>query len=217
MSWFFSPLKPCHYQVILADPATHWQGYSPWDSTPYAVMSDAWLRDLPVENLAAADCLMMLWTTMPKLKFSLELLELWGFRYVTAGAWFKRTVNGKIALGRGKVLQSGAENYLLGARGRPPYAKKPVRGAIDSEGIFDAQLAEVCRVAGAECISALRREHSRKPDEQYEILETLMGDVPRCELFSHTDREGWDAWGDQVGLYGSSGPGSFPVKQTGEV
>lgn len=198
--WYFAPLKPCHYTVILADPPTYHASYSAFDGAkapPYPTMSDAWLRDLPVGHLAAADCLLCLWSTMPKLKFSLDLLEVWGFRYVTAGAWFKRTVNGKIAYGTGKVLMSGAEPFLLGARGRPAYAKRPVKGVFESDAEFDAALADQWQTD----LNAMRREHSRKPDDQYERLETLMGDVPRCELFSQTSWPGWDVWGAETGKY----------------
>lgn len=204
MTWFFSPLKPCHYTVIYADPPTRFRTFTPFDSgkaPPYATMSDAWLRELPVENLAAADCLLWLWSTMPQLRFSFELLDTWGFRYVTAGAWFKRTVNGKLAFTGGQVMQNGAEVCLLGARGRPPYVKRPVKGAWESDVVYDHELACAWREMDAEAIDALRREHSRKPDEQYEAIETLMGAVPRCELFSRCDRPGWDHWGDEAGMF----------------
>lgn len=204
MSWFFAPLRPCHYHVILADPPTRWEGHTPFESAKgpdYATMSRAWLRDLPVGHLAAADCLLWLWSTMPQLRFSMELLETWGFRFVTAGSWIKRTRHGRVALGTGKVLQNGAENWLIGARGRPRYVKRPVRGVIETDAEWDAGLAAEADTA----ISALRREHSRKPDEQYESLARLMGDVPRCEIFARTAWPGWEAWGDQVEMFEPGG------------
>lgn len=204
MTWFFSPMKPCHYNLILADPPTYWQGYTPFEGSKgpdYATMSDTWLRELPVENLAAADCLLCLWSTMPKLEFSFELMKLWGFRYVTAGAWFKHYRSGKIAHAQGKVLLNGAENFLLGARGRPRYDRRPVLGTYESDIEYDFELAHRWRELDCEALDALRRQHSRKPDDQYARLETLMGDVPRCEIFATQRPPGWDVWGDQVGKY----------------
>ena len=89
MSWFFDPLKPCHFNLILADPPTRWESYTPFDSAKgpvYPTMSKEWLLDLPVGHLAAADCLLCLWSTFPQLEFSFELLEAWGFTYVTGGS-----------------------------------------------------------------------------------------------------------------------------------
>jgi len=201
MTWTFAPLKPCAYEVILADPPTRWDSFSAFDGgkgPSYATMNRQWLRELPVGHLAAGDCLLCLWATFPNLPLSLELMGCWGFRYVTGGAWLKRTVNGRIAYGTGKVLQSGAELFLLGARGRPRYLRRPVKGVIESEEAFDAGLAEAWDTS----LDALRREHSRKPDEIYERIETLMGrEARRCELFSRTSWPGWEVWGDQVGTF----------------
>jgi len=201
MGWLFDPLKPCAYTVILADPPTRWESFTPFESAKgpdYATMSPAWLRSLPVGHLAAGDCLLWLWSTMPQLQLSLGLLEAWGFRYVTGGSWIKRTIHGRVAFGTGQVLQSGAEVYLIGARGRPPYVRRPVPGVIETLEESDAALAGMLPTV----LEAQRREHSRKPDEQYAIIDTLMGDVPRCELFARTCWPGWEAWGDQIGKFG---------------
>lgn len=200
MAWFFAPLKPCHYNVILADPPTRFSTFTPFDSEKgpdYPTMSDDWLRSLPVGHLAAADCLLILWTTFPKLRFSMDLLEDWGFRYVTGSSWHKQTVKGNTAHGTGFVVQSGAEIYLLGSKGKPPYAKRPIKGVFTTIEEYDAALAEAVETS----LEAPRREHSRKPDEQYDRIETLMGDVPRCELFARTQRPGWEAWGNETGKF----------------
>ncbi|MGE0256891.1 MAG: MT-A70 family methyltransferase [Alphaproteobacteria bacterium] len=203
MTWFFHPLRPCAYEVILIDPPTRWESFTPFESAKgpdYPTMSREWLLSLPVQHLAAADCLVCLWSTFPQLEFSFELLRAWGFRYVTGGAWFKRTVNGKIAYGTGKVVMSGAEPFLLAAAGRPRYVKRPVKGVFETDREFDSGLAEAFETD----LNALRREHSRKPDELYGRLETLMGDVPRVELFAQQRWPGWDAWGNNVDRYAAA-------------
>jgi N6-adenosine-specific RNA methylase IME4 len=47
-------------------------------------------------------------------------------------------------------------------------------------------------------IQAPRREHSRKPDETYELIERMYPELPKIELFARAGREGWDAWGNQA-------------------
>jgi N6-adenosine-specific RNA methylase IME4 len=49
------------------------------------------------------------------------------------------------------------------------------------------------------CCCAPRREHSRKPDEAYELIERIYPDLPKIELFARNARPGWQAWGNQVG------------------
>ena len=122
--WFFDPLIPYKYDVINADPPTHFKTFSAFESekgAQYPTMDDTWLRALPVQQLASSNCLLWLWTTMPKLQVSIDLMAVWGFRFVTAGAWHKKTPKGNTAKGTGFVLQSAAEVYLIGAIGRPAY------------------------------------------------------------------------------------------------
>jgi len=205
-SWFFDPLKPGKYVKAIADPATLFKSHTPFETTKgaqYPVMSDAWLRALPVRHLAAADCLMMMWSTMPKLDFSISLLGEWGFRYVTAGAWHKVHASGKTAFGTGFVLQSAAEVFLIGAIGTPLYVNRPAPGVIVTEETHDEELIRL--TAGAEGFDAVRREHSRKPDEQYAIMDQLMGDVPGCELFARQQWPGYDAWGNQADHFTPAG------------
>lgn len=144
----------------------------------YACMSLADIQQLPVAGLAQKNCLLWCWATWPMLPEALETIAAWGFRYVTGGAWTKRTSTGKMVFGPGYVMRSATEPFLVGIIGRPRYQSRSVRNAID----------------------ALRREHSRKPDEQYEMIEQLI-EPPYCELFSRTDRPGWDSWGDQTGMF----------------
>jgi N6-adenosine-specific RNA methylase IME4 len=49
-------------------------------------------------------------------------------------------------------------------------------------------------------IVAPKREHSRKPDEAYELIERMYPDLPKIELFARNPREGWSQWGNQVPL-----------------
>lgn len=185
-SWYFAPLRPLAYRVILVDPPWHFKlrskkGERKSPQRHYRTMSDEEIAALPVNMLAAPDCLLFMWATWPKLDRALMVLKAWGFVYTTGGAWVKTTSGGKIAFGTGYVLRSATEPFLIGSIGRVKI-EDSLRNVIHS----------------------LRREHSRKPDEQYDILERLVPVGPRCEIFSKTDRQGWESFGDQAGTWQSN-------------
>jgi N6-adenosine-specific RNA methylase IME4 len=90
----------------------------------------------------------------------------------------KRTKNGHLAFGTGYCLRSAGEPFLIGTIGKPKFARN-VRSIVDAKA----------------------REHSRKPEEAYEAARALVGDVPRLELFSREEREGFDVFGDEVGKF----------------
>jgi len=187
--WPFDPLPPLSYDVILADPATRFETYSAAGAgkgpdAHYPTMTWEELAAMPVSQLGRGDCVLMMWACWPSLEQSLDLLRAWGFRYVTGGAWHKRTPRGKSAFGCGYVLRSATEPYLIGTLGSPATANN-IRNVIETEDL--------------DAIDAVRREHSRKPDEQYEICERIMPRATRLvELFARQSRPGWDVWGNET-------------------
>ena len=140
------------------------------------------LAALPVAELAARDCALLLWAYDPLLPRAFELMENWGFTYKTRGfTWAKRTKSGQgWVLGCGYYTRANSEIALLGTQGRPKVLSHSVR----------------------ELIIAPRREHSRKPDETREHIEQLVAG-PYLELFARDSRPGWDAWGIETGLFGN--------------
>ena len=191
MTWPFGDLPPLSYDVILADPATNFETYSAAGqgkspSAHYPTMTWEELAALPVAQLGRGDTLLMMWACWPTIRESLQLLEQWGFRYVTGGSWHKRTKHGKSNFGTGYVMRSATEPFFIGTLGSPLTAKN-VRNVI---------------VADALEIDALNRGHSRKPDEQYEVCRRI---APRAlrfvELFARQTSDGWDSWGNEVGKF----------------
>ena len=147
----------------------------------YPTMSVEELKKLPVERIAAKDCVLFLWTTDGHLPFALEIMEAWGFRYATvAFIWLKKTTTGKQVCYYGYWTMKGAEMCLLGRRGKPKPELHNIR-----------QITE-----------AKRREHSRKPDEVRNKIVELMGKLPRIELFSREKVRGWDSWGNEIKKFG---------------
>jgi N6-adenosine-specific RNA methylase IME4 len=145
--------------------------------------ADAWydcmslddIKALPVENMAATDCVLLMWTTDPFLRLSFDVIDSWGFVYKTVGFyWMKTPVTW---FGTGYWTRANPEQCLLATRGSPHRLNADVRKLITSE----------------------RREHSRKPDETYERIERLCTG-PYLELFARNKRDGWDSIGNEAEL-----------------
>ena len=177
-------LQPFKYGAILADPPWAFRLYSDAGDAKspqahYACMSLADIKALPVNQLAAPDCVLFMWATAPLLREAIDLMASWGFEYKTAGAWAKQSSTGKKwAFGTGYVLRSAAEFYLVGKRGRPRQQVRNVRNLI---------VAPV-------------REHSRKPDDLHQNIEALFPG-PYLELFAREPRPGWDTWGNETNKF----------------
>lgn len=184
--WPFGSLEPWSFDLIMADPPWRFELYSEKgeEKSPqahYATMTLADIAALPVADLGRDDCLLWLWCTAPMLPQQIALGERWGFRYVTSGAWVKRTVHDKTAFGTGYVLRSAHEPFVIMKRGDPKTAR-------DVRSVVEAKV----------------REHSRKPDAAFRAAERLMPwpGVKRLELFSREERKGWSVWGNEVGKFG---------------
>jgi N6-adenosine-specific RNA methylase IME4 len=189
--WPFGDLAPHSAGLIYADPATTFVTHSQRGARkapPYPTISKAELLRLPVWKLAAPHCACAMWATQTNLDFSIDLMKCWGFEYKTALAWAKLSKAARVddddptlAFGTGYWLRSSAEFLLFGAIGAPKIVSRSERNLI---------VAPI-------------REHSRKPDEAYEVLERMFPAVRKVELFSRGDRAGWAHWGNQVGMFAS--------------
>jgi len=183
--WPFDGLMPMRYGAILADPPWAYAMRSPkgYDKSPeahYKTMSPEAIKALPVGQLAGPDCLLFLWSTFPHLPLALEVMAAWGFTYKTGGAWIKRGKGtGTLAFGTGYILRSASEVFLIGTIGAPAYRSRSVRNVID----------------------AVRREHSRKPEEARAMIDRLLPDVDACELFAREPWVGRDVWGNETGRF----------------
>lgn len=173
------------YGVILADPPWLFKTYSPKGEGKsaqrhYPCMTTTEICDLPIADVAAPDCALFLWATWPMIFDAQKVIESWGFRYSgLAWEWIKRNDRtGKYAFGGGYGTRKNLEPLLLARRGKPVIKRRDVRDFMFSE----------------------RREHSRKPDETFDRIESMF-DGPYIELFSRESRSGWDAFGNEVGKF----------------
>jgi N6-adenosine-specific RNA methylase IME4 len=164
-----SPKGPFH--VIVADPAwkydTRDEDASHRGVTPYPTMSTEQICMLPVAELAHDDAILFLWYTNQHPKDALDVAIAWGFTQKGIGTWVKP----KIGLGR--ILRNRTEHFYICTRGNPTL-------------IPPGNLSTV--------IEGPVREHSRKPDSFYELVEAI-APGSKVELFAREPRKGWARWG----------------------
>lgn len=167
------------YDFIMADPAWTFVTYSEkgHEKAPqahYDCQSLDEIKALPVGQLASRDCVLWLWACNPMLDQAFDVIKAWGFQFKTAGSWAKKTVNGKYRWGPGYVLRTTNEPYLIATTGNPQI--KAIQSGFDG----------------------LAREHSRKPDEAYELAERMCPNARRLNMFTRETRVGWDSTGDEA-------------------
>ncbi len=186
MSWPWEGLRQFGYDLILADPAWDFENYSAAGTKKgadphYTVMPLDGIKALRVDLLAQRDCLLLLWATACMLPQALEVMTAWRFTYKTELTWRKVTPNGKVRMGTGYRARTMHEPLLLGTIGNPKHRAFP--------SIFDG----------------VAREHSRKPDEAFAMIDTCCPYLfARCELFARQRRNSWTSWGDQLDHFTAS-------------
>ncbi len=193
------------FGLIMADPPWSYEmrsakGYAKAPEAQYQTMPLAEIKALPVEALAAPDCVLWLWAVNPMLPDCIDTLRAWGFTYKTAGTWLKRTRFGKVGFGTGYLLRTANEPFLIGTRGRPKVQSRGVRSALISYPDGAEEHSEDWPISTI-TIEGLAREHSRKPEEAYAACKELLPIAQRADLFSRTDRAGWTAWGNETGKF----------------
>jgi N6-adenosine-specific RNA methylase IME4 len=152
----------------------------------YTTLSLHEIRDIPVASVAAPQAHLYLWVPNALLKEGLGVMEAWGFTYKTNIVWHKiRKDGGPDGRGVGFYFRNTTELVLFGIRGRMR-TLAPGRTQVN-----------ILRVG--------KREHSRKPDQLYEILESC-SPSPYLELFARGKRHGWKMWGNEVEAYDINWP-----------
>lgn len=171
------------YSVILADPP--WT-FSVWNaaksdrhaSHKYNLMTIDQICSMPIASLADDNCALFLWATWPNIKDAFKVIDAWGFTYRTlAWEWIKAKKSGfGFHFGMGYYTRSNPEPCLLAVKGRMAVAVHNISALI----------------------YAPVREHSRKPDEQYDKIKALYPNQNYLELFARHRRPGWDAFGNEI-------------------
>ncbi len=147
--------------------------------TRYETMSLDDIKQLPVNEVAAETAHLYLWVPNALLPNGLEVMRAWGFSYKANLVWHKvRKDGGSDGRGVGFYFRNVTEIILFGTRGKNARTLSPGRRQVN---LFGTR----------------KREHSRKPDEQYAIIESC-SPGPYLELFARGKQENWTAWGNQA-------------------
>jgi len=147
--------------------------------TRYGTMRLDEILALPVEQLAAATAHLYLWCPNALLPEGLAVIKAWGFTYKSNLVWHKvRKDGGSDGRGVGFYFRNVTELILFGVRGKNARTLAPGRRQVN-------------------LLATRKREHSRKPDEQYALIEAC-SPAPYLELFARGRREGWTTWGNQA-------------------
>lgn len=161
----------------------------------YRTMTIDEICALPVQSAAAEPSHLYLWVPNALLGWGLRVMAAWGFTYKTNLVWYKiRKDGGPDGRGVGFYYRNVTELLLFGVRGHLR-TLKPGRRAVN---ILPKQ----------------KREHSRKPDEFYDLIERC-SPGPRLELFARHPRAGWEQWGDEIQL-GAYKPRKLCLERAGE-
>lgn len=171
------------YSTLLADPPWQFQNRTGKMAPEhrrllrYPTMELKEIVELPVAKLAAAKSHLYLWVPNALLQEGLQVMEAWGYTYKSNLVWYKvRKDGGPDGRGVGFYFRNVTELVLFGVRGsmrtlQPGWTQVNV-------------------------LATRKREHSRKPDEIYDIIESC-SPGPYLELFARFRRPGWDQWGNE--------------------
>jgi len=176
------------FSTILADPPWQFQNrtgkMAPEHKrlSRYSTLSLKEIKELPVEAIVNDTAHLYLWVPNALLADGLQVMEHWGFTYKTNLIWYKiRKDGGPDRRGVGFYFRNVTEMILFGVRGKNA---RTLHAGRRQENI----------------ISTRKREHSRKPDEQYVLIESCSWG-PYLELFARGPRKGWSVWGNQAEGY----------------
>lgn len=180
-------LKTCQTQkfaTILADPPWQFQNRTGKVAPEhrrlnrYGTLSLPDIAGLPVVQVTAETAHLYLWVPNALLPEGLMVMKEWGFLYKSNSVWHKiRKDGGPDGRGVGFYFRNTTELLLFGVKGKNPRTLPPGRSQVN-------------------IIKTMKREHSRKPDEQYGLIESC-SPGPYLEMFARGGRPGWTVWGNQ--------------------
>jgi len=173
------------FKTILADPPWQFQNRTGKVApehrrlSRYGTMTLEDIKALPVADAADETAHLYLWVPNALLPEGLAVMAAWGFNYKSNIVWQKvRKDGGPDGRGVGFYFRNVTELLLFGVRGKNARTLQPGRTQVN-------------------IMSTRKREHSRKPDEQYRVI-TSCSPGPFLELFARGARAGWTIWGNQA-------------------
>lgn len=185
---FARAMRGRRFRTILADPPWQFQNRTGKMAPEhrrlnrYGTMTLDDICSLPVSGSADARAHLYLWVPNALLPEGLKVMSAWGFNYKSNIVWYKvRKDGGPDGRGVGFYFRNVTELLLFGVRGKDVRTLAPGRRQPN-------------------VIATRKREHSRKPDEAYDIVEAC-SPGPFLEIFARGTRPGWTSWGNQAEEY----------------
>ena len=176
------------FKTILADPPWQFQNKTGKVAPEhkrlnrYSTMTLEDIALLPIKDLAEEPAHLYLWVPYALLLEGLQVMQAWGFQYKTNIVWHKvRKDGGPDGRGVGFYFRNTTELILFGVKGKKARTLAPGRRQVN-------------------ILRTMKREHSRKPDELYDLIEEC-SPGPYLELFARGTRENWSTWGNQAEDY----------------
>lgn len=173
------------FKTILADPPWQFQNRTGKVAPEhkrlnrYGTMTLDDIKALPVSQAADNTAHLYLWVPNALLPEGIEVMKAWGFNYKSNLVWHKlRKDGGSDGRGVGFYFRNVTEIILFGVRGKNARTLSPGRSQVNY-------------------IGTRKREHSRKPDEQYDLIQSC-SPGPYLEMFARGERPGWAIWGNQA-------------------
>jgi N6-adenosine-specific RNA methylase IME4 len=177
--------KGRRFSTVLADPPWQFQNRTGKVAPEhrrlnrYATMTLPLISELPIAKIVSKTAHLYLWVPNALLPEGLQVMQSWGFKYKTNIVWHKiRKDGGPDGRGVGFYFRNVTELLLFGVRGENARTLAAGRRQVNY-------------------LATRKREHSRKPDEQYELIEACSSG-PYVELFARGTRENWSTWGNQA-------------------
>jgi len=173
------------FSTIVIDPPWDWSDEGDINQLgrakpDYSTMTIGQLMKMPIDKISAPNSHLYLWITNRSLPKGFQLMEKWGFRYITCLTWCKPSI------GMGNYFRGSTEHVLFAVKGSLPLKRKNI---------------------GTWFTAKRGKKHSEKPDEFYNIIETC-SPRPRIDIFSRKNRKNWITWGTENQLDTASANGS---------
>lgn len=170
------------YQLAVIDPPWKWEHWSKVDTgarlAPYSTLTTNDIAALPIKKILAPDAVVILWVIDSMLPQALRCIESWGLEFKTVGFyWTKVRPSGKEHMGLGYYTRANPEQAWIATRGNG----------------LKRQSMSVRR-----WLHAPSGAHSEKPEEFYNRVDQLFGDVPRVDIFARKPRPGWAVIGNEI-------------------
>lgn len=173
------------YSCIVIDPPWFYKlrkdDVSHRNRIPYEPMRIEEILALPIKDLADPQgCVLWLWFTNNHMIEASQCLQEWGFTLKTLLTWEKVTKDGNPHIGTGHWLRNCTEHCALATKGK---VKAFAGNTLTNNSTI---------------LHARRREHSRKPEEFFQLVEKLCPEANKLEMFARQSRDGWVTWGNEA-------------------